>query len=165
MKSFLFFLIGVTLFSCNLKTKSDSLPKKENTNLIANSEKSFNWLIGKWKRTNEKPEKETFEIWKKTSESEYKGIGYTMQNSDTIWQEEMLLSNTDRKWELKIKNPEEEEPVIFEITDFTTNSFIFENHDIDFPNVISYSKNDNKIYATVTGGDTKLAFEFEKLIE
>ena len=164
MKKLLFFLIGILLFSCNQTSKSSKESKNKNTEFISNSEKSFDWLIGKWKRTNEEQGKETFEIWKKTSESEYKGIGYIMQNNDTIWQEEMLLSNTDRKWKLKIKNPEEE-AITFKNTDLNDNSFSFQNHDIDFPNEISYRKNGNKISATVAGGDTKIEFEFEKLIQ
>ena len=39
------------------------------------STENFDWLLGKWQRTNEEQGKTTFENWEKTNNSEYNGIG------------------------------------------------------------------------------------------
>ena len=72
-----------TLTMCNAKQND----QKSTTQPTEN----FDWLLGNWKRTNEEKGKETFENWKKTNDNEYKGIGFTLQNSDTLSQEQMKL--------------------------------------------------------------------------
>ncbi len=74
------------LSSCTSKNSEES---KTQNNEISKSTKNFDWLLGNWKSNNEKENRETFEIWKKKNNSEYYGIGFTLQNNDTIKQEKM----------------------------------------------------------------------------
>lgn len=142
-----FSLIAV---SCNIKTKSNE--KSEN----------FDWLLGQWQRTNEEQGKSTFENWEKTSDFSYSGIGFTMQNGDTIKQEKMKLLKQNGAWDLIVKVPEETKDVTFAITESNQNSFTCVNDSIDFPNQIKYWIENNKLKATVSGTDLKISFEFEK---
>lgn len=162
MKKLLILLIGILIISCNQTKKENQKTNLNSENIIEKSE-NFDWLLGKWKRLNEVKGKETFENWEKINETEYSGIGFTMQNGDTINQEKMLLSKISEKWNLTVKVPEESESTTFNGTYHTENEFICENTKIDFPNKIRYWKNGNKINALVSGGDTKIPFEFEKL--
>ncbi|MGZ2368387.1 hypothetical protein ACXR6G_01200 [Ancylomarina sp. YFZ004] len=162
MKKILILLIGVLIISCNQRKKENQKTDVKPTTLIEKSE-NFDWLLGKWKRLNEEEGKETFENWEKIKETEYSGLGFTMQNGDTIKQEKIRLTQTSGKWNLTVKVPEESESTTFNGVSHNDNEFTCENNEIDFPNKIKYWKNGNKINATVSGGEMKISFEFEKL--
>ncbi|MGL5234770.1 MAG: DUF6265 family protein [Empedobacter falsenii] len=124
---------------------------------------NFDWLLGKWQRTNEEQGKNTFENWNKISNSEYNGIGFTIQNNDTISQEQMKIIKTDRKWNLLVKTLEEEEFIRFEMLAIETDKFEFKNDTLDFPKFIKYWKNGDKVNALISGDSLKLSFEFERI--
>ena len=113
MKKVLILCIGIMIASCNQTKKIEN----------------FDWLVGKWIRLNEEEGKETFENWKKISPAEYVGIGFTMQDGDTIKQESIRLIKSDQKWKLVVKVPEEAESITFSGTSHTENEFIVENPD------------------------------------
>lgn len=142
--------------SCNTNRKSK-------VNKISQKSENFDWLLGKWKRNNEEQGKETFENWGKISNSEYSGIGFTMQKGDTIKQEKINLIKQNGKWDLIVKIPEETESLIFKMTDLDKDSFTCENDSLDFPKMIKYWKDGLKIKALVAGKDLEIPFEFEKV--
>ena len=162
MKKILILLIGVLIISYNQSKKENQETYVKSTALIEKSE-NFDWLLGKWKRLNEGEGKKTFENWKKIKKKEYSGIGFTMQNGDTIKQETIRLTKTSGKWNLIVKVPEEPESITFNGVSHSGTEFTCENNEIDFPNKIKYWKNGNKINATVSGGEMKISFEFEKM--
>ena len=155
MKKILILLIGILITSCNQTKKEKQKDEIKSEN--------FDWLLGKWKRLNEEEEKETFENWNKINETEYSGIGFTMQNGDTIKQEKIRLTKTSGKWNLTVKVPEESESITFNGISHNETEFTCENNEIDFPNKIKYWKNGNRINAMVSGGEMEIPFEFEKL--
>lgn len=153
-------LIGFLIIACNQKENKKSEVKS--TTSIESSE-NFDWLLGEWKRLNEEEGKETFENWNKISNTEYSGIGFTMQNGDTIKQEKIQLIKTNRKWNLTVKAPEDSESITFNGVSYNENEFTCENHEIDFPNKIKYWKNGDRINASVSNAEMEIPFEFEKL--
>ena len=155
-------LIGVLIISCNNYKKENKKTTEKPTTLTEKAE-NFDWLLGKWKRLDEEEGKETFENWKKIREFEYSGIGFTMQHGDTIKQEKIKLTKTNGKWNLIVKVPEETESITFNGVSHNETEFTCENNELDFPNRIKYWKNGNKMNATVSGGEMKISFEFEKL--
>ncbi len=162
MKKTLILLVGILIISCNESNKENQNKNEESTNLMEKSE-NFDWLLGQWKRLNEEEGKETFENWDKISESEYSGIGFTMQEGDTIKQEKIQLNKVDGDWNLSVKVPEESESITFKMIQYGKNEFICENNEIDFPNKIKYWKNGDKINASVSNAEMEIPFEFEKL--
>lgn len=158
MRKILILILGVLMISC-------SQGKKENNKATLSIVKTenFDWLLGKWKRLNEEEGKETFENWIKVKETEYSGIGFTMQNGDTIKQEKIRLIKANDKWNLIVKVPEESGETRFSGVLHTASEFTCENNEIDFPNRIKYWKNGNRINALVSGGEMELSFEFERL--
>ena len=162
MKNILILIIAVLIVSCNQSKKENQKTDAKSISSIEKSD-SFDWLLGKWKRLNEEEGKETFENWEKIKEMEYSGIGFTMQNGDTVKQEKIRLAKINGKWNLTVKVPEESESVTFTGISHNENEFTCENNEIDFPNKIKYWKTENKLNAMVSGGNMKIAFEFEKL--
>ena len=146
--------------SCNQDKKKSVITE---TVEIDKKSNNFDWLIGKWERLNEEEGKNTFENWEKISNTEYSGIGFTMQNGDTIKQEKIQLINTGEKWNLTVKVPEEMESISFKMTNHSENEFTCENTEIDFPNKIRYWKNGDKINASVSNTEMEIQFEFKKL--
>ena len=155
-------LIGIMIMGCN-QTKKEKQKEEIKSETMIEKSVDFDWLLGKWKRLNEENGKETFENWNKISETEYSGIGYTMQNGDTIKQEKIRLTKTSGKWNLTVKVPEESESIIFNGISHNETEFTCENNEIDFPNNIKYWKNGNRINAMVSGGKIEILFEFVKI--
>ena len=162
MKKTLILLFGILIISCNQTKKEEEKSEIKSTTKIEKSE-NFDWLLGKWQRLNEEEGKETFENWKKIKETEYSGIGFTMQNGDTIKQEKIRLTKINAKWNLTVKVPEESESITFNGVSHNENEFTCENNEIDFPNKIKYWRNGERINAMVSGGEMEIPFEFEKL--
>ncbi|MDH0674141.1 MULTISPECIES: DUF6265 family protein [unclassified Empedobacter] len=154
-----FIAIILTAFAftmCNTK-------QNENKETTTTKSENFDWLLGKWQRTNEKQGKTTFENWEKISDSEYSGIGFTIQKNDTISQETMRILETDGKWNLLVKIPKEKEFIKFEMSEIKEDKFEFKNDTLDFPKLIKYWKKGDKINALVSGDSLKLSFEFKRL--
>ncbi|MCK5775784.1 MAG: hypothetical protein KAH25_06405 [Bacteroidales bacterium] len=162
MKKILVLLVGILIISCSQSERKNQKTDVETTTVMEKSE-NFDWLLGKWKRSNEEKGKETFENWEKISETEYLGIGFTMQNGDTIKQEGIWLNKINGKWDLRVKVSQESEPITFNGISYHENEFTCINHELDFPNEIKYWKNGDKINATVSGEGMILSFEFERL--
>lgn len=149
-------IISFTFISCSTKSNSNSDNINEKT-------KNFDWLLGKWKRNNEEKGKDTFENWEKISNSEYSGMGFTIQNGDTAKQEKIKLIKLNGKWDLIVKVPEDKESITFKMTKLDSHSFTCENDSLDFPKLIKYWKEGESIKALVVGKDLKIPFEFEKI--
>jgi glucan-binding YG repeat protein len=162
MKKTLMILIGILIMSCN-QTKKEKQKEEIKSETMNEKSVDFDWLLGKWKRLNEEEGKETFENWYKINETEYSGIGFTIQNADTIKQEKIRLTKTNEKWNLTVKVPEEPESITFNGISHNETEFTCVNNDIDFPNKIKYWKNGDRINAMVSGGEMNIPFEFEKL--
>ena len=148
------------MIACNQKEKQKTA--EEPTTKIETTG-DFDWLLGNWIRLGEEEGKETFEYWKAISISEYSGIGFTIQNGDTIKQEEIKLIKASGKWNLMVKVPEDPEFITFNGTSFNENEFICENLELDFPNKIKYWKNGTNLKASVSNSEMEIPFEFEKL--
>jgi len=94
---------------------------------------------------------------------EYKGLGYTLQNSDTIFKEQLRLFKINEKWSLEVSGVNEN-PTLFQLTNQTENRFVCENKINEFPKIIEYSFQDNVLLAKISDGDTEISFTFEKLL-
>lgn len=148
-------LISFTIAMCS-SLQNDEKPTMQ-------SSENFDWLLGNWKRTNDKNGKQTFENWKKISADEYSGVGFTLQNNDTISKEEMTLLKANNRWNFLVKVQDEKNFISFEMAEINQDNFECKNDSLDFPNRIKYWKNGNKINALVSGDSMKLYFEFERL--
>jgi hypothetical protein len=161
MKKIWILCLVLAVMSCKKESKTNAIE----TSITHEKTQNFDWLLGQWKRLDEEQNKETFENWIKYSDTEYLGIGFTMQNNDTIKQEHIKLKKTGQNWNLTVKTPEETEAIIFKMTSNKANEFICENKEIDFPKKIKYWKNDENIHASVSNAEINIPFKFEKLKE
>lgn len=124
---------------------------------------NFDWLAGQWVRINDSEGQTTYEFWEKKSEIEYAGLGFTMQQSDTIWKEHIYLREDDGNWLLEVRGMNDIESTIFQLTSLKENKFVVENKENEFPKKIEYRLVNNQIHAVISGGGPEILFEFEKL--
>lgn len=123
---------------------------------------NFDWLLGKWSRQNDEDNNRTYEIWEKKSKNEYLGIGYTLQENDTIFKEDIRLFKLNNNWfyEVTRVNPGS---TLFKVSNFNQSSFVCENQENDFPKKIEYSLNKNIIKATISNSEISIDFIFNKI--
>ena len=152
-------IIVVVIFTVSCKNSPSVDTNIESTTVTEN----FDWLLGNWHRINEKDGKETYEIWNKKTNTEYIGVGFTLQNNDTIWKEDIKLIKSDDDWNFVVAGKGKTNPTIFKLTMIENESFTCNNELNEFPKKIKYSKNENKIIAVISGGEAKVLFEFERL--
>ncbi len=164
MKKTFILLTSILVLSCNQNTKTnqnESLETESNTKTEITE--NLDWLTGSWKRLNEEVGKETFENWEKISSSEYSGIGFTMQKGDTISQEKMDIIETNGKWTLFVKMPNDKEATKFEMTELKNNEFVCVNDSNDFPKKIKYWTDGEKIKAEISNEEMEIPFEFSRI--
>lgn len=125
----------------------------------------FDWLLGNWQRINEQEGRQTFESWQKINDAEYEGLGFTLQNGDTIWQENIRLIKSDSGWNFEAIGKAETNPTIFRLTKIEKESFFSENELNEFPKKIHYYKSEDNLNATISGGGEEVLFEFKKVGE
>jgi len=126
-------------------------------------EQNFDWLIGNWVRTNNEEEKTTFENWEKQSDSAYIGFSYTMQQNDTVWQENIALIKEEAHWSFNVTGEGEAEPTKFKVVKIGEENFICENQANEFPKKIEYSIKGDFLHAVISGNDMEVLFDFEKI--
>lgn len=99
----------------------------------------FSKLSGKW--INESQTKTTIELWVKLDNKIIKGQGLTIDNNtrDTIFTEDLLISEMGGEIFYIAKVSENNFPVSFLLTEITDTSLTFENKTHNFPQLIKYS--------------------------
>lgn len=123
----------------------------------------FDFLIGKWFRTNDENGKQTFENWKKLNDSTYIGHSYTLTGKDTIWQENTVLSPVGGTWYYQVKLQNEKTSTDFQVVEEGNSSFACENKQNEFPKTIRYWKSGENLQAEISDGKSKIEFFFEPI--
>lgn len=136
-----------------------------NTMLAQHANEDFgklDWLEGTWTRTNVKPGRSAHERWQKISSSEWSGLGVTMNGSDTAFVEKLKLLIKDGNICYVADIVENKEPVYFKLTSISNAGFVCENPQHDFPKMIRYQKEGDKIKATISGNGKSVDYLFVK---
>lgn len=122
----------------------------------------LDWLEGSWKRTNSKPGQSAEEKWKKISAVEFQGTGINRKGVDTSFIEQFKVIIKDGEVYYVADVPENKEPVYFKFTKLDDNGFSCENPQHDFPTMITYQKDGDKMKATISGRGKSIDYFFER---
>ena len=142
MKRIMHLLVCILILSCS-KTKEE--------------EKKPTFLIGNWKRLNDKPGSQTFESWKPN----YEGLGYTLKDGKTTFSEQLKIVVLNDTLHLQVTGVNEK-PTLFKFKNQTDTSFIAVNPENEFPKTIKYILDKGKLKAEVSNDDFRIDFLFEK---
>lgn len=121
------------------------------------NKKHPNFLLGKWQRVNDKPGKTTYENW----EQDYTGIGFTLQEKDTVFKEILSIVKKNDTLYLQVEAVNET-PTLFKFTQQTDSSFVCENPTNAFPTKIEYWLENKELKAKVSSTEYNVEFIFEK---
>ena len=126
-------------------------------NEIKKSEKPT-FLIGNWKRLDDKPGSQTFEVWN----TNLVGMGYTMEGQKRSFQEILSIISINDTLHLEVKGVNEK-PTLFKFTSQTDTSFVCENPQNEFPKKIKYFIENKQLKAIVSSDEFRIDFVFEKV--
>lgn len=129
------------------------------------SEKDFDklsWLEGIWIRTNAKPGRTAFESWKKETGNEWTGIGVSLKGQDTLFVEKLKIIVKDKAIYYVADVKENNGSVYFKMTELTSDGFVCENAQHDFPKMIAYKREGNNLKATTSGNGKSIDFLFTR---
>jgi len=144
MKVLFLFIVTFIFLSCNTRKTTDP-----------------EWLAGHWQRTNDKPGQTSFEQWQKLSDKEYTGTGFTLQETDTVFKENLRIFQLNGVWNYEVSGVHQQ-PVLFAFTSQSDKGFICENTENDFPKKIKYDLQGETLTAVISAGDKKIPFTFIK---
>jgi hypothetical protein len=114
-------------------------------------------LQGKWAST----ESVLFnEYWIINSDTLLKGQGYSLQENDTVFKEELKIYLDGGSIYYAAKVGERDQFISFKLIEAKRRSWVFENHEHDYPNIISYKLVGEKMIATTTNSNGNKKIEF-----
>ena len=157
----LLLVLMLSFSNCTENKQATAHPKAEEKVVNEN----FDWLLGNWLRNYENEGKETFEVWVKNSSTQYTGVGFTMQNQDTLQLENITLEKAENTWVLTVQLADGSAPIAFNMTSHTDEEFVCENKAHDFPKLIKYWKNGDKLNALVSGDEMQISFDFDRIVK
>lgn len=144
-----FFIVFLILITACKKEKQSALSE------------NFDWLVGQWERIPDSTQIFTKETWKKVNDTFYLSHGYSIQNSDTIWQEKVHLKKHPKHWVFEVFMSDEKNATPFQLTQMSETNFVAENPSNEFPKIIRYQKVGNQIHANIEGNNQKIDFIFQ----
>ena len=147
-----FLLICIFIAACD-----DKPAESEKTTELAISEPKpivFDKLVGLWKNEDGK----SFEQWTKNDNGTFQSRGYSINGTDTSWNEQATIYPENNNWvfENTVKNQNDGKAIKFTSTILTETSIQFSNPKHDFPTDINYTLADgNTINAFIVGPNSK----------
>lgn len=132
------------------------------TSVPASAIEKLGWLEGTWVRTSLKPGRTGSESWVKKSPTEWRGLGFTLQDKDTLFVEHMKLVVFENTPAFVADVPENKGLVYFKFTATSDHTFTCENATHDYPKKIVYTRKDNTLKVTISGNGKSSDFHFER---
>jgi hypothetical protein len=143
-------IVAVIFTSCQPEAKPEVVLEQPDE---TQSETVFSRLTGKWADTS--GENQFFEVWNPDGEA-MQGTGVVMANGDTVFIEHLGILQRDSKWyySARIDGANNNEPVFFEYMEKSSDYFVFENTQHDFPQLIEYQfRGSDSLLITISGAE------------
>lgn len=136
MKKIIAPVVLLAAYACN--NSDSSKEKTEPAEKTAVAPLVFDQIVGTWQSEDGK----SFERWTKNNSS-YQTAGFTVKESDTVWNEQGSVYKENETWifENKVHNQNEGKAIRFSSTILNSNTVQFSNPAHDFPTDINYTLN------------------------
>lgn len=122
---------------------------------------SLSWLSGEWKRTGLPDGDSGHEYWR-VEGTTLIGTGSTHRKGRAPFMEQLRIEVNEEEVFYVADTPGNKAPIRFKIVEQTDNAAAFENPEHDFPNRISYRREEDRLYAEISGSGRSIKFEFER---
>ena len=100
------------------------------------------------------------ENWQVVTDTLMIGTGFSLQNKDTAFKEVLKIFLNNHQVFYAAKVGDSERFVVFKLNVAKRNTWIFENYDHDYPNIITYKIDDDELIASTTNSDGHKKIEF-----
>lgn len=118
-------------------------------NILAQDDLITKLFPGTWKMISDKIE--YYEEWRLINGSELIGIGFSIEEGDTVLSEQLYLKKFSEQLAY-VAIPVNQTITLFALTSFLGNKFIFENDEHDFPQRVIYEfVSDTQLNARIEG--------------
>ncbi|MCU0415083.1 MAG: DUF6265 family protein [Ignavibacteriaceae bacterium] len=119
------------------------------SSILSQDDSIIELFPGTWKMISDKIE--YYEEWRLINVSELIGIGFSIEEGDTVLSEELYVKKFADKWAY-VALPVNQTITLFALTEYSENKFIFENEEHDYPQKIIYEFTaDGKLNAATEG--------------
>ena len=119
------------------------------SNILAQDDLITKLFPGTWKMISDKIE--YYEEWRLINGSELIGIGFNIEEGDTVLSEELYVKKFADTW-VYVALHVNQTITLFALTEYTESKFIFENKEHDYPHKIIYEFTaDGKLNAATEG--------------
>lgn len=119
------------------------------SNILAQDDSITKLFSGKWKIISDKIE--YYEEWELLSANEMVGIGFSIEEGDTVLSEQLYLKKFADQWAY-VAQPVNQTITLFALSEYSENKFTFENKEHDYPQRIIYEFTaDGKLNAATEG--------------
>ena len=105
------------------------------SNILAQDDLTTKLFPGTWKMISDKIQ--YYEEWRLINDSELIGIGFSVEQGDTVLSEELYVKKFADTWAY-VALPVNQTITLFALTEYTESKFIFENKKHDYPQKIIY---------------------------
>jgi hypothetical protein len=129
---------------------------------VKNDFKKLQWMEGSWKSVDSKPGITTKEKWKASSVSSLTGTSFTLKGADTLEIEHLTIIIEGDNIFYVADVPGNKAPVKFKMTAISEHSFVCENRAHDFPKLIAYKFEGERLNATISGNGKSISYVYER---
>ena len=105
------------------------------SNILAQDDLITKLFPGTWKMISDKIE--YYEEWRLINGSELIGIGFSIEQGDTVLSEELYVKKFADTWAY-VALPVNQTITLFALSEYSESKFIFENEEHDYPQKIIY---------------------------
>ena len=118
---------------------------------------SFNWLVGCWVTTD----KSAQEVWVIDNDGALAGFGVAVEDNTVVFYEVLSIKPSANGTWAYTAHPSGQTSTSFEAVDIGDNHVIFRNPDHDYPQEISYRRDGQQLFATISllGGQNPTSFD------
>lgn len=119
------------------------------------------WLDGTWQRTDLPTGRSGYEQWRRDGEG-FVGRGVARRGSETVFEETLRIEMRDGAVVYVAEVAHNPAPVLFRLTRLDDDGFVFENPAHDFPQVIAYRRDGDRLHVRVSAGGKASEFHFRR---
>jgi len=129
-------------------------------NEFALEAKELDFLLGKWKRTNDKDSLRTYEYWKSITPVFFEGWSYTKSKSQIVWEEKTTLKKYHNRIVFNVKSAPGNSVNFYCSTMDKEDYLVCTNDKNEYPKKIEYWKEKDSLKARISGGGPVVDFNF-----
>lgn len=118
------------------------------------------WLKGQWK--GQAGDSTMSEKWTQMNEDLIRGVGFVVEEGDTVGVREMTITRADTRLVLNLRVSRDQQPIGYQLVKIDGRKLVFENEEAGNPMKITYDRQNGLMKVQWEGGEGAKAYKLEK---